>query len=169
MVTACYYNGNLARSFFFLPIRNINSKDQKITELKTQFATLKEDCESQNLRFADIQARLDFINAPSTEKYLLEGNSKAANFQTIAYWNDSSQKSMLQILGLPDLPEKHCLQMWADVDGVMINLGVIKSEQTTLPIDWKFLANAESLNVTIESEGGSEHPTVSNLVASISI
>ena len=36
-------------------------------------------------------------------------------------------------------------------------------------LDIKFLPNAESLNITIEPEGGSEHPTVSRLVASANI
>ncbi len=59
--------------------------------------------------------------------------------------------------------------MWADVDGKMINLGILKKDETNMPIDWKYLANAESLNVTIEPDGGSDHPTVADLVASISI
>lgn len=159
----------LLGAFSFSQWNSLNSKDQEIAGLKTEFATLKDDCEKRNLKFAAIQSQLEFVNAPQTNKYLLNGNAKAVAFQTVAYWNNDQQKSMLQILDLPTLPEKRCFQMWADVDGKMINLGVLKKGESDFPIDWKYLANAESLNVTIEPEGGSDHPTVADLVASISI
>ena len=159
----------LLGAFSFFQMNSLNTKKQEIATLNEEFAAYKEECENQNLKLAEIQSQFEFINAPETKKYFLNGNDKATNFQTVAYWNDAQKKSMLQILDLPDLPEKRCYQMWADVDGKMLNLGVLKKGVSDMPIDWKYLANAESLNVTIEPEGGSEHPTVADLVASISI
>jgi anti-sigma-K factor RskA len=74
----------------------------------------------------------------------------------------------LRVNELPELPEGQCYQMWADVDGEMLSLGVLPADTTGL-IAWNFLADAESLNVTIEPEGGSDHPDVSKLVANVGI
>tara|TARA_R110000868_G_scaffold379114_6_gene644835 strand:- start:10 stop:186 length:177 start_codon:yes stop_codon:yes gene_type:complete len=55
--------------------------------------------------------------------------------------------------------------MWADVEGEMINMGVIGKQNQLLAMD--YIDNAESLNVTIEPAGGNDHPTVSNLITNV--
>jgi anti-sigma-K factor RskA len=125
----------------------------------------------QNLEMSGQLSRLAdefaFVNNITTKKFLLNGNTKASEFQMIAYWNDTEKKSMVAMSSFPDLPVGKCLQMWADVNGEMINVGILDANQTYTSI--KFLDNATSLNVTIEPEGGSDHPTVSDLVANVFI
>ena len=66
---------------------------------------------------------------------------------------------------LPNLDEDHDYQMWADVEGEMINMGVIsKSNKLT---DMTYIDHAESLNITIEPAGGSDHPTVERLISNV--
>ena len=159
----------LSSSWGILQMMSLDETKAQLATVKQTFETLKKDCEERQAKLAVAETKLNFINDPGTERYYLEGNKKASEFKTIAYWNNSLEKSMLQVLDLPALPENKCFQMWADVDGKMLNLGIIANSKDGLPIDWKFLAKAESLNVTIEPEGGSEHPTVANLVANIAI
>ena len=49
----------------------------------------------------------------------------------------------------------------------MINVGILDANQMYTGI--KFIDNATSLYVTIEPIGGSDHPTVSDLVANVFI
>ena len=52
----------------------------------------------------------------------------------------------------------------------MLSLGIfdaVKLLQEAVPMN--YLANATSLNITVEPAGGSEHPTVSTLTASRAI
>jgi len=62
---------------------------------------------------------------------------------------------------LPELDDQHDYQMWADVEGVMINMGIIERNKEMLAMN--YIENAESLNITIEPSGGSDHPNVLNL------
>ena len=155
-------------AFSFFQWNNNQGKDQAIATLQKDFAIYKEECETRQLNFANLQKQLEFINHSETDKFLLKGNEKATDFQVIAYWNDFAKKSMLRINKMPQLPDNQCYQMWADVDGKMLNLGIINST-ADLFVDFKYLANAESLNVTIEPKGGSDHPTVADLVANVFI
>jgi anti-sigma-K factor RskA len=55
--------------------------------------------------------------------------------------------------------------MWADVEGEMINMGVINNTENLLAMT--YIEDAESLNITIEPAGGSDHPTVSRLISNV--
>ena len=117
---------------------------------------------------AILASQFEMINDANTDRFVLKGNAKAKQLTTIAYWNREAKAAYLKIDQLPTLKDKKCFQLWADVDGEMISLGVIAKNQNSL-IKLPFKLNAESLNITIEKEGGSDHPDVSNLVASILI
>lgn len=136
--------------------------------LTAEIEILESTAQGQQVQFASLQNQLDMISDPSTEKFVLRGNDKAPQFEAIAYWNETSKQSYLDIRNLPELPDRKCFQMWADVDGEMISVGVIPETDEPL-VALTFLDNAESLNVTIEPEGGSDHPTVTDLVANVVI
>ncbi len=148
---------------------NSNTTQNELTSVKQEYNAYQAECEKNQQTYAQLQAQFDYLNDPKTGKFCLKGNQKSNAFEVIAYWNDDQQKSMLRVLDLPQLPEKQCFQMWADVHGEMVNLGVIQVADNQALIDFSYLADAESLNVTIEPLGGSDHPNVANLVANVSI
>ena len=143
----------------------ISNKDlgQELAELKTEMNNHKiQSAElERQLEFANME--LSFFNNPQTQRIELNGNRLSQNFEVIAYWNNELKKAKLATINLPDLPDNQVYQMWADVDGEMLDLGVLNPDLDM--VNCKFLERAESLNITIEPEGGSEHPTVSRLVA----
>ena len=75
------------------------------------------------------------------------------------------KQDLLDAEGLPELDADHDYQLWADVEGEMIDMGVIAANDPTQVMN--YIPMAESMNITIEPKGGSDHPTVSNLIASI--
>lgn len=139
----------------------------ELAELKTRnsalaarTAVLEQQVNSQANTF-------QLASHPKTERVLLRGNDKAPELGVVAYWNKAEQGSFLTVLWLPEMEDK-CFQLWADVHGEMINLGII--DPTAEPLARiPFKVDAESLNITIEPQGGSDHPTVSDLVSSIEI
>ena len=151
-------------AYLFLEKQKLDSKNK---ELLAQIESIESDKLQINRLLVAKDAQLSFINNTGTKKLALRGNDKASKLKLIAYWNDDLQKSLLSVIDLPSPPKGKCYQMWADVDGEMLDLGVVNISNGI--IDWKYLENAESLNVTIEPEGGSKHPTVSNLVANINV
>ena len=72
---------------------------------------------------------------------------------------------MINTERLPDLDADHDYQMWADVEGEMINMGVISKDKKLMAMN--YIDHSESLNITIEPAGGNDHPTVERLVTNV--
>ena len=138
-------------------------------EISEQLENAENELLVQQERCGALEEKFNILNNPNTGKFILNGNNKAPEFRAIAFWNDELEKSFLNIVSLPELPEDKCLQMWADVDGEMVNVGIISKNKLNELVAIPFKINAESLNVTIEPSGGSDHPTVTDLVSNVAI
>ncbi len=114
-----------------------------------------------------LEEKLALSGHSKTERILLTGNELSPEFNSTAFWNSTAAKAILYINTHGELDKNHCFQIWADVDGKMINAGLIPREKG--PIELNYLENATSLNITIEPKGGSEHPNVERLVSSHSL
>ena len=103
-----------------------------------------------------------FLKDPNTTHIHLRG---ADNTLAIAYWNENKDKAYLKLENLPAPPSGKTYQMWADIDNEMVDMGVINFDDEKM-ITIPHMANAASLNITLEKEGGSDHPDVSQLKVS---
>jgi anti-sigma-K factor RskA len=133
-----------------LRMRNLQQQNQ---ELRTQVA----DCSSREHIIA-------FLKDSDTEPILLSSSPKAPQAAALVYWNENDGAAMLNPFGLEKLYANEQYQIWADVDGKMISIGLINPNLDKYQ-NLKYLPNASSLNITIEPRGGSKTPTVSRLVA----
>lgn len=145
-----------------------SSTSAELSELQTRYDQLASDCEERTQSIAAMQQEQALLLHSATQLVTLKGDAMGADFYATAFWNTEKSVGHLNITNLPKPPDKHCFQIWADVDGKMINLGVLPKDQSGL-VALPFKVNATSLNVTIEPDGGSEHPTVSRLVASAAV
>jgi len=115
-----------------------------------------------------------FLESDLLEKYLLGNTSEletlrvAKALKAVAYINPVKKLSYINVSKLPNLPENQCFQMWAEVNGEMINLGII--EEATNGQNLMALPYAKNAvgYITIEPKGGNLNPTVDNIVANIS-
>lgn len=138
----------------------LGNAKMEISEYQSELEIMHRDCDKLNQQYA-------FLNHTNTVPILLKGTDMKPNNQVVIYWNEYLQKSMLRVIELPGLTASETYQLWADVDGKMLSLGVFDASQAitdAIPMD--FLDNATSLNITIEPRGGSDHPDVSRLTAS---
>jgi anti-sigma-K factor RskA len=109
-----------------------------------------------------------FLKDPQTQPMLLQGTAYAPQAAALVYWNEEMHTAMINPFKLSPLNRNQQYQIWADVDGKMVNAGLI-STQLEKYQSLKYLPNAKSLNITIEPLGGSQAPTVSRLVANHAI
>ncbi|MBT8263412.1 MAG: anti-sigma factor [Bacteroidia bacterium] len=105
---------------------------------------------------------LEELNSADTEKLIMKGNDLMPEARAISYVNHKNKTVILNAAGLPELPADKDYQLWADVEGEMIDMGVIPKD-TDMAV-MTYIEEAESLNITIEPAGGNDHPTVSNLI-----
>ena len=137
-------------------------------QLEKKYNQLVSDCDRNTQEMAALVSERALLLDPATQTVILAGDAMGSQFYAAAFWNKEKSVGHLNLDNLPTPPDKHCIQLWADVDGKMVNLGILpinESGMMALP----FKVAATSLNVTIEPEGGSDHPTVSRIVASVPV
>ncbi len=127
---------------------------------------LEQNINETNNKLDDVKNQFIVLNNPETRKYVLRGNQKAKNLKTVAYVNPVKKLSFINVAELPELPEEQVFQMWANVDGKMVNLGVLEKAENKL-LSVPYTEDAISFKITIEPKGGNETATIENTVADI--
>lgn len=133
----------------------VNSEN---SELKTQLKGISE-------QYDQTQRWYTAINNPTTDRYLMTGNLKSPQTKVVSYVNHQQREVYLNTAGLPELASDEDYQLWGDVEGEMIDMGVIPKGEAMVAM--RYLDQAESLNITIEPAGGSDHPTVTRLITNV--
>ena len=135
-------------------------------------AQLKADLNQLQVRMASTEQTLydakkwnEVMKMPRTDKLVLKGNAQSPNLSAVAFVNHTEKEVYFNTEKLPRLSDNETYQAWADVEGVMVNMGTISTEESMVSL--QYIAQAESVNLTIEPAGGSDHPTVERLVANV--
>lgn len=139
--------------------QNLTKENEMV---QSQIRNLEMD---MKLQLEDIRNQYIVLNNPNTRKFNVRGNRMAQELKAVAYINPIKKLSYINVQHLPQLPEDQCYQMWAEVNGEMVNLGVInkgfdKEQLLALPYGDQAISY-----ITIEPEGGKNSPTVKNIVA----
>lgn len=152
----------LGSIWLFSQLNTVKSELQVAQEENTK---LNKNIENLNNYLAETNKWYVAINDPDVQKYVLTGNASLPQATVISYVNHKQRSVVINTKRLPKLDGNKDYQMWADVKGEMINMGIIKKDSDMLAMT--YIENAESLNITIEPAGGNDHPTVSNLVTNV--
>lgn len=138
-----------------------NRYQQSRQELRNASVALS-SCENQNQSLQDNQRIYAFISNPETKPIILKGTPGHTESSAIVYWNEKNEKAYFFASALPEPPADKQYQIWADVEGEMISIGLLEYQTADLQAI-EYIAQAESLNITLEPKGGSLKPDVSNL------
>jgi len=140
-------------------LRSNRGIHQEINKTEAEFAALKEYCEKSQLEAQSQLLLFANLQDPATRSIILKGTALAPNNFAIAYWNPTQQQGWIAPNNLPPLPPGTQYQIWADIEGVMVSIGLIPPGSNDL-VTIQYLPEAESLNITQEQLGGAEHPNV---------
>ncbi|MEW4924901.1 anti-sigma factor [Algibacter sp. 2305UL17-15] len=150
---------------FYNQNQKLNKENQVVVE---EIFDLRGDIEMNNKKLDEVMAQFKRLNDPETYKYIMQGNDRAKNLKTVAYINPKEKTSMIDVVSLPQLPEEKCYQIWADLQGKMVSLGILTETDRQLK-RIPFTENANGLNITIEPRGGNTVASLENTVAEISL
>ncbi len=156
----------ISSSVAFYNWQNVQEIEERNQDLVNGMRKLELLNKSNSDGFRSLQDRFALIADPATKKIHIEGNEKAEDLNIIAYRNEDESASYLHIVNIPKAPEGKCFQLWGDVNGEMVSLGVLNQKNLEF-VAINHLEGVASLNITIEKDGGSLHPTVADLVASV--
>lgn len=143
----------------------VNSMEENLRLVEEQNSVLKTDLEDLVATMDETMKWYDAINDPNAIKLVLEGNDKLPDAKAISYVNHVEKTVVLNAQELPELASDKDYQLWADVEGEMIDMGVITKDRDMIAMN--YIDNAASLNITIEPAGGNDHPTVSQLISNV--
>ncbi len=141
------------------------ASEENLKALETQTAALQERLSNLEANYEETASRYQQINNTNVVPLLLMGNEKSPSSKATAYVNHQTKEVILNAKGLRVLDKDHTYQMWADVEGEMINMGLVKTDEDYIIL--RYIDHAESLNITIEPAGGNDHPTVENLISNV--
>jgi len=150
-----------ASYFFYNQNKNLQEENSLVT---TKIKNLEMD---MKIQLEDLRNQYIVLNNPNTKRYNVSGNKKAKELKAVAYINPVKKLSYINVSNLPQLPENKCYQMWSEVNGKLVNLGVIKQFENKEKLLALPYANNAIGYITIEPEGGNKTPTVQNIVANI--
>ncbi|MEM7185365.1 MAG: anti-sigma factor [Bacteroidota bacterium] len=142
-----------------------NSAEENLKLVEQQRTELDQELTELVASYDEVLEWYKAINDPNAIKVVLKGNDLAPKALAVGYVNHETRSVVMDAKGLPALDEDHDYQLWADVDGEMIDMGVIKKGTEMLAMN--YIENAESLNITIEPAGGNDHPTVERLISNV--
>ena len=150
---------------FYTQKRKLSQENQIVVD---EIFDLRSDIAKNNLMLDNVMRQLLRLNNPETEKYILKGNERAKDLKTVAYINPKDKTSMIDVVSLPQLPEEQCYQIWAELQGKMVSLGILNESDRQL-MSIPYAENALALNITIEPKGGNTIASIENTVAEISL
>jgi hypothetical protein len=152
-----------AGSSFFFWSQN-KSLQEENTLVTNKIKYLEDNMKDQ---LADMRNQFIVLNNPATKKLEVKGKREGKELKAIAYINPVKKLSYINVSNVPELPENKCFQMWAEVNGELVNLGVIKQfDEKDKLLALPYADNAVGY-ITIEPEGGNTAPSVDNIVADI--
>ncbi|WP_066221296.1 anti-sigma factor [Formosa haliotis] len=154
-----------ASFIFFSQNVELKKENQIVVE---EIFDLRSDIEMNNKKLDNVMAQFKQLNNPETQKYIIKGNNRAKNLKTVAYINPKDKTSMIDVVSLPDLPQEQCYQIWAELNGKMVNLGILDETDRQLK-SIPYTENALGLNITIEPKGGNTNASLENSVAEIEL
>ena len=143
----------------------LNDIKEELQIVENEKLELDQKVNTLNQQFSNELALFKTITHPDTEQLILNGNALMPEGKVISYVNHETKSVVVNTERLPELDDAHDYQMWADVEGEMINMGVISKGSSLMAMN--YIDHAESLNITIEPLGGNDHPTVERLVTNV--
>ncbi len=144
---------------------------QQQSNLQNQIATLEnkvDKLQGQNTQLVNQKTQINqqfaVLKDINTSHIHLRGSSLSPQALIVVYWNEIDKNAYLNVVDLPEIPADKSLQLWADVEGKMVNMGVLETGKDEL-LKVPYIPKAESLNITLEPKGGSDKPNVAQLYA----
>lgn len=110
---------------------------------------------------ASLQSNLKFINQPHIKTIKLEAVEGKKNLSAVVYWDTKSKDVYLYPAQLDSISDEQEYQLWAIVDGVPVDAGLMDKCEGICKMH--NIPKAQTFAITIEKKGGSKTPNLGNL------
>ena len=145
------------------------SQDTRVKDLEKQYAALENSCDSISTSFALRLELLEQLQNPNKQVAFLNATDKYPSTSLNLVLNAADKKAFIQAINLPELTADQSFQLWS-----------LKENQDPIPLDVFQIGNetifevayedgTQNYAITIEPKGGSQSPTLENLIGVIPV
>lgn len=139
-------------------------------EVTTQENTnLREQIVANKVLLASTQEMLDIVRSNDYEAITLSGQAVAPNAYATVYFNAKDHIAYIDAKGLPTPPRDKVYQVWSLTMNPLTptSIGVLEQFDQVDSLFFKVenISTLEAFGITLEPEGGSKTPTLSQLYA----
>lgn len=153
-----------AASLFFI-------KNSELTATQESLRAKNEEIKAKELLVAELgeqvknaEASRAFMADYQTLAVALGGTPNSPDSKVKAYWNKNKKQVLLAGVNLPKHDADKQYQLWAIVDGVPVDLGLLDADHPTKSISKQVQANVvQAFAITLEKKGGSPTPNLEQL------
>lgn len=153
----------IAAVFFALQYQNL---DNRFTALLQEQSVLAEELDQYKVNYEQVDTQLETLLAGNFERIPMSGDpfeiQKDAAIDV--WWDQGKQSVFISVNKLAELDENRDYQLWAIGDDGPVGIGLINPGQKYSLQQMEAVAAAGTFAVTIEPKGGSDSPTLENLV-----
>lgn len=144
-------------------------KDQESINYQQQITMLRDTCAENSALLTEQLNVLKQLTSPGNKILPFAPTPGFAQTDIYLHHNVSTRKLFIQVSHLPEIADAHTFQLWS-----------IKANQPPSPlntfdtpddglVEVQFVPGTEVYAITIEPEGGSETPTMDNLIGTASV
>ncbi|MBT8244502.1 MAG: anti-sigma factor [Winogradskyella sp.] len=150
--------------YFYQENKALNNENNVVVD---EIFDLRDDINKNNSKLDALAIQLQKLNNPDAKKYVLRGNARARDLETVAYINPVEKTSMIDVVSLPKLPKNQYYQIRAELEDKMVSLGMLEDYQRSLkPIP--YFEDALALSIAIKNKND-DNPLEEQEVAEISL
>lgn len=142
----------------------LNTVRDRLSGLESDRAILAQELQVQQASMQEAQDQLAVVFDPTKQLIPLAGQVLDPKAAARIFMDTQTSEVYIDVVSLPTPPPGKQYQLWAQVDGKMVDAGLLDIADNGLKLQrMKTMPNAKAFGVTLEKEGGSAEPTLSAL------
>lgn len=134
----------------------------KYKGVQNAYASLQKENAQVKLQFNSIYADVQRMSNKSTQRIAMPGVAGREESLATVYWDRETNEVYLFKNSLPTPEKGKQYQLWAIVDGQPVDAGMLAADCEGL-CKLKSIPDAQAFAITLEKEGGSPTPTMSEM------
>ena len=144
--------------------RELHNVRDRLANLENERTVLAQELKVQQTSLQESQNELAVVLDPHKRVVPLAAQAIAPDASVRIYWDTSTHDVFVDVMSLPPAPPGKQYQLWAQVDGVMVDAGLFANNADASRIQlMKNTPTATAFGVTLENEGGTTTPTLTAL------
>lgn len=141
----------------------LHNAEQRMADIDREKSLMASQMEVNATSLQEARQDLAFLTDTMVTAIHLKPMPKMPASNAMVYWNRKSKEVYLNVMELPAPPEGKQYQLWALANGQPVDAGVFSATDTIQLQKLKDVLSAQAFAVTLEKEGGSPTPTLTEM------